>query len=65
MEVCSDEEQGTETHATAVFLADSKGALRVLVGVHSGATAEVRSSSRVTGSVTELEEVPPLTSRFR
>ena len=65
VEVCSDEEPEPETHAVAVFLVDSKGALRLLVGVDSGATAEARSSPRATGSVTELEEAPPRKSRSR
>ena len=63
--VGSDEEPEPETHATAVFLVDSKGALRLPVGVHSGATAGARSSPRATGSVTELEEASPRKSRSR
>ena len=65
VEVCSDEEPEPETHAIAVFMVDSKGALRLLVGVHSGATAEAGSSLCATGSVTELEEAPPRKLRSR
>ena len=65
VEVCPDEEPEPETHATAVFLVDSKRALRLLVGMHSGATAESRSSPRATGSLTELAKAPPRKSRSR
>ena len=61
--VCPDEEQEPETHATAVFLVDSKRALRLLVGVHSGATAESRSSPRATGPLAELAKAPLRKSR--
>ena len=47
VEVCCNEEQESEMHATAVFLADSEEALRLLVGVHSGATAPPRNSVRL------------------
>ena len=65
VEVCSDDEGGTETRATALVVADTSGALRLLVRVPAADVAEARSSPRVAGSVAELEDGPPRKSRSR
>ena len=58
VEVYSDEEGEPEEHATALFAADTSGALRLLVGVPAGDAAESRSSPRAARSVAELEDRP-------
>ena len=65
MEVCSDDEGGPETRATALFVADTSGALWILVRVPAADVAEARSSPSVTGSVAKLEDGPPRKSRSR
>ena len=61
----SDEKGEPEEHATALFVADTSGALSVLVGVPAGDAAESRSSPRVARSVAELGDRPSGKSRSR
>ena len=65
MEACSDNEGGLEERATALFVADTSGALHLLVGVPAGDVAELRNSPRVAGSMAELEDRPSGKSRVR
>ena len=65
VKICSDDEGVPETRATALFVADAWGVLRLLVRVPADDVAEARSSPRVTGSVAELEDGPPRKSRSR
>ena len=64
VEICSDEEGEHEEHATALFVADTSGALSLLVGVPTSGAAESWSSPRVARSVAELEDRPSEKARL-
>ena len=55
VELCFDDEGEPEEHPTAVFVADTSGALRLLVGVPARDAAESRGSFPVTRPLAEPE----------
>ena len=58
-EISSDGGEGPEVRPTALLVADSSGALDILVGVPAAALAEARSTPRATESVVASEEAQP------
>ena len=65
VEICSDKDGEHEEHASALFVADTSGALSLLVKVPVCDSPETRSSPRVARSVAELEGRPSGKSRSR
>ena len=65
VKVCSDDEGGPEERAIALFVANTSGALHLLVRLLAGDVAESRSSPRAAGSMAELEDRPSGESRSR
>ena len=65
VELCSDEEGEHEERPTALFVADTSGALSFLVGAPAGGAPESRSFPRVARSVAELDDRPSGKSRSR